>query len=135
MLRKGSGTLCELLLMVQAYRAQVVCPNKQVCTGESHQVRAHTTSRCAQQRQHLSFYDGHLLESETYIGGHVECLESGVFREDFPYKFKCVNLSESGATECLCLKAHVHLLFIAGWTLPLCKRSSIKWPSTCGVMA
>ncbi|CAN0453248.1 unnamed protein product, partial [Hapterophycus canaliculatus] len=21
------------------------------------------------------FHDGHLVESETYIGGHVECLE------------------------------------------------------------
>jgi DNA polymerase epsilon subunit 1 len=27
-LRKGSGTLCEQLLMVEAYRANVVCPNK-----------------------------------------------------------------------------------------------------------
>ena len=27
-LRKGSGTLCEALLMVQAYRANIVCPNK-----------------------------------------------------------------------------------------------------------
>ena len=29
-LRKGSGTLCESLLMVQAFEADVVCPNKQV---------------------------------------------------------------------------------------------------------
>ena len=29
-LRKGSGTLCEQLLMVEAYRANVVCPNKHV---------------------------------------------------------------------------------------------------------
>jgi DNA polymerase epsilon subunit 1 len=27
-LRKGSGTLCEMLLMVEAYRVNVVCPNK-----------------------------------------------------------------------------------------------------------
>ncbi|OAP09577.1 TIL2 [Arabidopsis thaliana] len=27
-LRKGSGTLCEMLLMVEAYKANVVCPNK-----------------------------------------------------------------------------------------------------------
>lgn len=27
-LRKGSGTLCEQLLMVEAYRANVICPNK-----------------------------------------------------------------------------------------------------------
>ena len=36
------------------------------------------------------FYKGRLLESETYIGGHVECLESGVFRSDLPTKFRLV---------------------------------------------
>ncbi len=34
-------------------------------------------------------YRGHLLESETYIGGKVEALESGVFRADLPCKFRC----------------------------------------------
>ncbi|CAL9214158.1 unnamed protein product [Arabidopsis halleri] len=66
-LRKGSGTLCEMLLMVQvstylppaqAYKANVVCPNKNQADPEK-------------------FYQNQLLESETYIGGHVECLESG----------------------------------------------------------
>ena len=33
-------------------------------------------------------YRGHLLESETYIGGKVEALESGVFRSDLPCGFK-----------------------------------------------
>ncbi|XP_054248557.1 DNA polymerase epsilon catalytic subunit A [Indicator indicator] len=32
--------------------------------------------------------DGHLLDSETYVGGHVEALESGVFRSDIPCRFK-----------------------------------------------
>jgi len=27
-LRKGSGTLCEVLLQVQAFRGNIVCPNK-----------------------------------------------------------------------------------------------------------
>lgn len=36
----------------------------------------------------LQFFHGHLLESETYIGGHVECLESGIFRADIPVEFK-----------------------------------------------
>jgi DNA polymerase epsilon subunit 1 len=36
------------------------------------------------------FYDGHLLNSETYVGGHVEALEAGVFRSDLPVKFKLV---------------------------------------------
>ncbi|KAK7845202.1 dna polymerase epsilon catalytic subunit a [Quercus suber] len=68
-LRKGSGTLCEMLLMVQAYQANVICPNKHQSDPEK-------------------FYNSHLLESETYIGGHVECLESGVFRSDIPTSFK-----------------------------------------------
>ena len=36
-----------------------------------------------------SVYKGHLLESETYIGGKVEAIESGVFRADLPTRFKC----------------------------------------------
>ncbi|GMH11122.1 hypothetical protein Nepgr_012963 [Nepenthes gracilis] len=68
-LRKGSGTLCEMLLMVQAFKANVICPNKHQSEPEK-------------------FYNNQLLESETYIGGHVECLESGVFRSDLPTSFK-----------------------------------------------
>ncbi|KAJ0576989.1 putative DNA-directed DNA polymerase [Helianthus annuus] len=68
-LRKGSGTLCEMLLMVQAYMANVICPNKHQAEPEK-------------------FYKNRLLESETYIGGHVECLETGVFRSDLPTSFK-----------------------------------------------
>jgi DNA polymerase epsilon subunit 1 len=69
-LRKGSGTLCEQLLMVEAYRANIICPNKHMSDGDT-------------------FYKGHLLDAETYIGGKVEALESGVFRSDLPTRFKC----------------------------------------------
>ncbi|KDD76144.1 B-family DNA polymerase, partial [Helicosporidium sp. ATCC 50920] len=68
-LRKGSGTLCEALLMVQASQAGVVAPNK-------HQAAAEKS------------HEGHLLDSETYIGGKVEALESGVFRSDLPCSFR-----------------------------------------------
>jgi len=68
-LRKGTGTLCEALLMVQAYERNLIAPNKQRERG-------------------LKFYQGHVLESETYIGGTVEAFESGVFRCDLPCKFK-----------------------------------------------
>lgn len=71
-LRKGSGTLCEALLMVEAFHGNIICPNKQVDPVESFA------------------NNGHLLESETYIGGHVECLETGVFRSDIPVKFNLV---------------------------------------------
>ena len=68
-LRKGTGTLCEMLLMVQAYQKEIILPNKHTDPIER-------------------FYDGHLLESETYVGGHVESLEAGVFRSDIKNKFK-----------------------------------------------
>lgn len=69
-LRKGSGTLCETLLMVEAFHANIVFPNKQ-------QTELNKLSD-----------DGHVLDSETYVGGHVEALESGVFRADIPYRFR-----------------------------------------------
>jgi len=68
-LRKGSGTLCEDLLMAQAFRCNIVFPNKQVEKFER-------------------FYHGHLIDTETYIGGHVECLRTGVYRSDIPVKFR-----------------------------------------------
>lgn len=67
-LRKGTGTLCEMLLMVQAYQKEIVLPNKHVQPREA-------------------FWEGHLLESETYVGGHVESIEAGVFRSDIPNNF------------------------------------------------
>lgn len=71
-LRKGSGTLCESLLMVQAFHANIVFPNKQM------------------EELNKLTNDGHVLETETYVGGHVEALESGVFRADIKCKFKIV---------------------------------------------
>ncbi|KAF2000328.1 DUF1744-domain-containing protein [Amniculicola lignicola CBS 123094] len=67
-LRKGTGTLCEMLLMVQAYQKGIVLPNKHQAPKEA-------------------FWEGHLLESETYVGGHVESIEAGVFRSDIPCNF------------------------------------------------
>lgn len=67
-LRKGTGTLCEMLLMVQAYQKGIVLPNKHKDPKEA-------------------FWEGHLLDSETYVGGHVESIEAGVFRSDIPVNF------------------------------------------------
>ena len=67
-LRKGTGTLCEMLLMVQAYQKEIVLPNKHVQPREQ-------------------FWEGHLLDSETYVGGHVESIEAGVFRSDIACNF------------------------------------------------
>ncbi|KIY72932.1 hypothetical protein CYLTODRAFT_485908 [Cylindrobasidium torrendii FP15055 ss-10] len=68
-LRKGTGTLCETLLMVEAYRGKIIMPNRH-------------------DEAHGHMYEGHLLSSETYVGGHVEALEAGVFRSDIETDFK-----------------------------------------------
>lgn len=60
--------LC-LLLQVEAFRSSVVCPNKHLDGDDK-------------------LYRGRLLASETYIGGKVEAIESGVFRADIPCDFK-----------------------------------------------
>ncbi|XP_015586460.1 DNA polymerase epsilon catalytic subunit A [Cephus cinctus] len=71
-LRKGSGTLCESLLMVEAFHANIIFPNKQ-------ETELNKLTK-----------DGHVLDQETYVGGHVEALESGVFRADIPCRFKII---------------------------------------------
>eukprot|EP01022_Parablepharisma_sp_SALTPOND_P011850 TRINITY_DN1509_c0_g2_i1.p1 TRINITY_DN1509_c0_g2~~TRINITY_DN1509_c0_g2_i1.p1 ORF type:complete len:2157 (+),score=297.67 TRINITY_DN1509_c0_g2_i1:3876-10346(+) len=67
-LRLGSGTLCEALLMAEAFRNNIIFPNKHKEIFEK-------------------FHEGHLLDTETYIGGHVEALKNGVYRMDIPVKF------------------------------------------------
>jgi len=67
-LRKGTGTLCESLLMARAYHAGIFFPNKS-------------------SKDQLKTWEGHILLSETYSGGRVECLESGIFRDDIPIDF------------------------------------------------
>ncbi|XP_059569609.1 DNA polymerase epsilon catalytic subunit A isoform X2 [Alligator mississippiensis] len=83
-LRKGSGTLCEALLMVQAHHANIIFPNKQ------------------EQEFNKLTEDGHVLDSETYVGGHVEALESGVFRSDIPCRFKMPSAMVDEATCAAC---------------------------------
>ena len=50
--------------------------------------------------------DGHVLDTETYVGGHVEALESGVFRSDIPCRFRLVSVST--ATIGTSVYHHVH---------------------------
>ena len=40
------------------------------------------------EESHGAMYEGHLVASETYVGGHVEALEAGVFRSDIMTHFK-----------------------------------------------
>ena len=72
---------------MQAYKRGIVLPNKHVDPAEKH-------------------YDGHLLESETYVGGHVEALEAGVFRSDIPLKFEIdtTAIDEVRLLPTICLK-------------------------------
>lgn len=60
--------------MVQAFHANIIFPNKQ------------------EQEFNKLTDDGHVLDAETYVGGHVEALESGVFRSDIPCRFRMVCL-------------------------------------------
>lgn len=69
-LRKGSGTLCEMLLMCQAKDKRIIAPNKYL---------GNAIGKLTE--------DGHVLESETYIGGHVEAIRTGVYRSDLPLQF------------------------------------------------
>ena len=55
--------------MVQAYKSHILMPNRHIDPIDN-------------------TYEGHILESETYVGGHVEALEAGVFRSDIPTDFR-----------------------------------------------
>jgi DNA polymerase epsilon subunit 1 len=70
-LRKGSGTLCESLLMNQATKAEVVYPNKHMDPP-------------------LEFHEGtnRLIEQSTYEGARVECMRVGIYRADIQETFQ-----------------------------------------------
>ena len=76
-------------------QANVIAPNKHTATVEG-------------------MFRGHLLDSETYIGGKVEALESGVFRSDLPTRFKVkpaayqARLILTAMAYCSVLQAAVH---------------------------
>jgi len=65
---KGSGTLCEALLVDEAMNYKLLIPPKKRFSG-------------------LEYYNGHIAENMTYVGGHVESLKAGIFRSDFETKF------------------------------------------------
>lgn len=68
-----------------------------------------------------TLFKGHLLESETYIGGKVEALESGVFRSDLA----CV--AAPFCSSCTCLRRTVPASFscaVCSHTLPVFQRRS-----------
>ncbi|KAH7827603.1 DNA polymerase epsilon catalytic subunit A [Monocercomonoides exilis] len=68
-LRKGTGGLCESLLMVNAFSGNIIAPNKS----------RRDPLKLTNQRK--------LVYAETYVGGHVECLRSGIYRNDIPLTF------------------------------------------------
>jgi DNA polymerase epsilon subunit 1 len=71
---------------VEAYRGRIIMPNRH-------------------EETHGNMYNGHLLASETYVGGHVEALEAGVFRSDVPTEFKIVPSAVQQASSILFLGA------------------------------
>uniref|UniRef100_A0A1I7WRX4 DNA polymerase epsilon catalytic subunit n=1 Tax=Heterorhabditis bacteriophora TaxID=37862 RepID=A0A1I7WRX4_HETBA len=62
--------------MVEAFHNNIVFPNK--FTGGDELKMSKDGHRL------------HAIESETYVGGHVEALEAGVFRADIPCRFRLV---------------------------------------------
>ena len=54
--------------MAEALIKNIIFPNKAIAEEER-------------------FYNGHFLESETYIGGRVECMHNGVYRSDLDTEF------------------------------------------------
>lgn len=62
-------------------------------------------------------YKNHLLESETYIGGKVEALQSGVFRADLPTRFKCTAAAYQGLIDHLDRDLGYAIKHDAGWEL------------------
>ncbi len=54
--------------MTQAYRRNIIFPQKKISEFEK-------------------FFEGHLIDNETYSGGHVECLNVGIYRVDIPTEF------------------------------------------------
>ncbi|EJW05242.1 hypothetical protein EDEG_00707 [Edhazardia aedis USNM 41457] len=66
-LSKGSGTLCEALLISEGFKKNILIPERKI--GDDF------------------YYKGRLCEEVNYVGGHVECLRSGIFRSDFNYNF------------------------------------------------
>lgn len=66
-------------VQVEAYQARIIMPNRH-------------------EDPHGVTYEGHLLSSETYVGGHVEALEAGVFRSDIATNFKMVPEAVQGVS-------------------------------------
>ncbi|KAL0248806.1 hypothetical protein GEMRC1_004040 [Eukaryota sp. GEM-RC1] len=70
-LRKGSGSLCEALLLARAFSDNIIAPDKQIDLG----------LKLAE--------NGNIIDTETYVGAKVEALTSGIFRSDLPISFDC----------------------------------------------
>ena len=76
------GLICSYGICSAACEAAVLKPL--LCTRLQANVLAPNKHSAAAE----AMWRGHLLDSETYIGGKVEALESGIFRSDLPTRFK-----------------------------------------------
>lgn len=74
-LRQGSGTLCENLLMAEAYASGVLFPNKHQQIPIRYFQDPKTSSH-------------HLIYENSYIGARVETLRCGLFRDDLEEQFE-----------------------------------------------
>lgn len=61
-----------MLLSAEAFNQNIVFPNKQIVPFER-------------------FHNNMFIDTDTYTGANVQCLENGIFRQEFPIKFKLDN--------------------------------------------
>ncbi|KAF8819071.1 Dna polymerase family B protein, partial [Cardiosporidium cionae] len=73
-LRQGSGTLCEHLLMAEAFEKNIIFPNKHEPKYMKYWKDPKT------QKMHFIFDD-------SYVGGKVESLKCGIYRDDIAEHF------------------------------------------------
>ena len=80
--------------MVQAFHGNIIFPNRQeaVCIQNYNPPQVCILFISFMQALGKLTNDGHLLDQETYVGGHVEAIEAGVFRSDLPCRFKMVSI-------------------------------------------
>ncbi|OEH78711.1 DNA polymerase family b protein [Cyclospora cayetanensis] len=73
-LRQGSGTLCESLLMAEAFAGSVLFPNKH-------------KPELMKYWRHPETQKLHLILEDSYVGGRVESLKCGIYRSDLKEVF------------------------------------------------
>ena len=104
---------CQIPLWLQRTSVPVPVPVSGVCLPPARPA----LPPAPKNTQAETLFKGHLLESETYIGGKVEALESGVFRSDLPTRFKCKAAAYQGLIDVLDRDLSYAITHEGGWDM------------------